>query len=54
MAPARCRNGFGLGIGIGRAAAVDNSVGKSLSLDVEARFDEPVAHRVSVACEEFD
>ncbi len=37
-----------------RAAAVDNSVDKSLPLDVEARFDEPVAHRVSVACEQFD
>ncbi len=54
MAPARSRNGFGLEIGMGRAAAVDNSVDKSLPLAVEARFDEPVAHRVSVACEQFD
>jgi hypothetical protein len=37
-----------------RAPAVDNSVDRLLSLAVEARFDEPVARRVSAACEQFD
>ena len=47
-------NGFGLGIGMDRAAVVDNSVDKSPPLAVEARFDEPAARRMRAACEQFD
>ena len=54
MPSVRSRNGFGLGIGMDRAAAVDNSGDKSLPLAVEARFDEQVVRRVIAASEQFD
>ena len=54
MASVRVRNGLGLGIGMERTAAVDNSVDKSLPLAVEAGFEERVARRMRSGCEQSD
>jgi len=45
---------LGLGIGMERTAAVDNSVENSSLLAVGADFDEHVARRMRAACEQSD